>query len=186
MGFDRFELLCLSSTELFTVAESFFWHRYQSHREHRLLREDRNIDYAVDTRLMLHCAESCCVTDLVISAVHPQLFFSIWALLFSPEKYQFHMCTIFTNSNKPKLISAIFSLCEHNLQLHLSSSHHFHSPSQVYPLQVSASPRYSGFSAVEVTNPFTCLGIPSSCSSCPGPSTAAAPATALALATRSR
>lgn len=40
---------------------------------------------------------------------------------------------------------------------------------QEYPLQVSASPRYSGFSAVGVTNPFTCWGTPPSLSRASGP-----------------
>lgn len=40
---------------------------------------------------------------------------------------------------------------------------------QEYPLQVSASPRYSGFSAVGVTNPFTCRGTPPSLSRASGP-----------------
>ncbi|TNN51705.1 hypothetical protein EYF80_038117 [Liparis tanakae] len=58
---------------------------------------------------------------------------------------------------------------------------------EVYPVQVSASPRYSGFSAVEVTKPLACRGArPSLSGASPPPSAAAASATALALATRSR
>lgn len=55
-----------------------------------------------------------------------------------------------------------------------------------WPLKVSANPRYSGFSAVGVTNPFICLGTTPSVSSPANSFTPEAPAPVLALARWSR
>ncbi len=134
--------------------------------------------------------------DLVMSTWRPRLVW-IWVLhLISREdllphtycsQYRSHHSAHFchTNIHLPFVLLLIFLS---RTKSATSRVHHI-TPSpipQVYPLQVSASPRYSGFSAVGVTNPLTCLGAPPSLSSVSGLSTAAALATALALATRSR
>lgn len=87
-----------------------------------------------------------------------------------------HVCH--TNIHLPVLS---FPSVGHNLRLLFSLT--VPSP-QVCPLQVSANPKYSGFSAVCVTKPFTCLVAPPSLSSEAGPHPTAVPG--IALATRSR
>lgn len=67
-----------------------------------------------------------------------------------------------------------------------SSSNSLRLGPQECPLRLSANPRYSGFSAVGVTNPFICLGMTPSVSSPSGSFTPEAPAPVLALARWSR
>lgn len=143
---------------------------------------------------MLHCVESLCVTKLSDLVPYNLNQFEFGCFARYCEKIQLHIHILI-----PKSITHPVRFCHTNIhlpflsllfflsvkqKLHSSSVYHITTSPQVYPLQVSASPRYSGFSAVGVTNPFMCLGTPPSLSSASGPSKA--PATALALATRSR
>lgn len=97
---DKRELLCLSSTELYTKAEWTSFLALNSHTD--CWEEDRNTNDATDTRLMLHCVEPWCVTTGWCGAGKPR---PLWIQVLIERRFS-SVCThLSQNQSYTQLVS---------------------------------------------------------------------------------